>query len=1031
MVAQFPVTALQKLLTEGLDLIPQDWALTPLLGEKDPYRTAWQHESPLARNQIIAEIESGKAQGYGIRTGTISGGIVAIDFDGASAMQKALELSGGELLPDTVTFTSNRPGREQRLYTILEQYWGAIKTKKFKTGVIGDDGKPEQLELRWDGCQSVLPPSVHPNTGNYRWRKSPSEIAIAPAPMWVIEAMLIESEPQQSERYVTAYTRKARTGEKWSNEEWALSYLSALSSHRADDYDNWLAVGMALHSVSDSLLPEWENWSSQSPKYKPGDCEKKWKSFKRQGVAIGSLAHMAKQDGWRSPFEKPSGRGGDGGDGSSNATCQKPSIREAIAKAEEILKAQFSSQIDSIEASILLEELRREAGVNEYNWEQKYLKPLREKLERSLALPTTEKQPSVPTRSERRRLELIALSQERDPDKLIDDKAAFCSRYKWTRQEVDQRLRQLKTSTTTPKAKRLKGKDFLALETESISWNFPGIIPSRGVFVIAGHAGAGKTTFAYDAAGSLLLGEEFLGEKPVKTGKVLIVTGDELPCFTQDKLIDRGIPLDNEDWEILLHWDVSQWDVLEEAIADLRPALIIIDSFSSIHRDPGFDENSSQAKSTIYDLEALTNAYNCGCILIHHLSKSKDNKGVCKLRGSSAIAAAASVVCLMEQTSGGGRRLSFPKVRGAQTDQFLVELDGSTGHYEVISGGDDLGTKSLGDRILDFLQKTPHERYEQDEISEALGIPYTQKDSVYQALGRLFKRGLITKRPSRLGGKRKVYGIANPYNYSGQTHCDSSSRNVTDNSTDTPQHTPPPPRLNVSVQISESINISGLEVTDTLTDNSTDTLLTHQNDVQAVSNKKAEPVGVSAKLTDNGCQGGRVSVVSSNCHTVTDLWQDEPTTLGAIPSTTATHSRTVESGEVTIPDPWQDIPASSHQDAPEATEATPVEETYQVQFEANTEASSTNIRQQEFAVTNSQPSSVEVAAFTNAEARQLTDALTELEGGILWKLGSVSRSQLRYRITQLKEKVGDRIYQAAVLKLSQQDQKDLEGLMGS
>jgi hypothetical protein len=41
-----------------------------------------------------------------------------MDFDGPSAMQKALELSGGELLPDTITFTSNRPGREQRLYTI-------------------------------------------------------------------------------------------------------------------------------------------------------------------------------------------------------------------------------------------------------------------------------------------------------------------------------------------------------------------------------------------------------------------------------------------------------------------------------------------------------------------------------------------------------------------------------------------------------------------------------------------------------------------------------------------------------------------------------------------------------------------------------------------------------------------------------------------------------------------------------------------------------------------------------------------------
>jgi hypothetical protein len=90
------------------------------------------------------------------------------------------------------------------------------------------------------------------------------------------------------------------------NEEWALAYLSALNSYRADDYDDWVAVGMALHSVSDSLLADWDNWSQQSTKYSPGCCEKKWKSFKRQGVAIGTLGHMAKQDGWRNPFDNNS-----------------------------------------------------------------------------------------------------------------------------------------------------------------------------------------------------------------------------------------------------------------------------------------------------------------------------------------------------------------------------------------------------------------------------------------------------------------------------------------------------------------------------------------------------------------------------------------------------------------------------------------------------------------------------------------------------------------------------------------------------
>jgi len=516
-------------------------------------------------------------------------------------------------------------------------------------------------------------------------------------------------------------------------------------------------------------------------------------------------------------------------------------LEEAVAIAEHIIKC----DPDSPERNIALDLLGRRAGVSEYNWDKKYLASLRARFESALALPNA---PESLDPTERKRLELKALSQERDPDKFTDGIIAFCRRYGWSRRDVEARLRQFKTSTTTPKAKLLNGKDFLALETESISWVFPGMIPSRGVVVLGGHAGTGKTTLAYDAVGSLLLGEEFLGEKPVKTGRVLVVTGDELPCFTQDKLIDRGIPLDNEDWEIILNWDVSQWDFLEEAIADLKPALVVIDSFSSIHRDPSFDENSSQAKSTIYDLEALTNAYNCGCILIHHLSKSKENQGVAKLRGSSAISAAASVVCLMEQTSDGSRKLSFPKVRGAQTKPFLVNLDGSTGRYQVVSGGDDAPTKSLGDRILAFLQKEPYKRFEQDEISTTLGIPSSHKDSVYQALGRLFKRGLITKRPSQLGAKRKVYGVSNPTQLS-------QAEGIT-SVTDTYQDTHPPLPDKVSVQNAETVIKQELEVTDTLTDNLNDSKLIHQNNVQPVSVSNQELEGVSGKLTNTDSQGG-------------------------------------------------------------------------------------------------------------------------------------------------------------------------------
>ncbi|MBW4549368.1 MAG: DUF3987 domain-containing protein, partial [Symplocastrum torsivum CPER-KK1] len=352
MVAELKkTTEHQQSLIEELDKLPTDWILTPVDGNKRPYRVGWQTEPPLSFDQLKAEIKSDNAKGYGLRTGIISGGIVAIDADGHSAHEKILELSGGERLPDTVAFTSNRPGRCQYLFYIPQEYWEDIKTKKISTGVTGDDGKSEQLELRWNGLQSVLPPSAHPTMKFYRWRKSPQEVAIAPAPMWVIEQMLIEKPQQEShlpllesKRPVTSYTSKSRSGKEWTDEEWVSSYLDALNPSRADIYDDWIAVGMACHYLGDPFLSKWENWSRQSSKYKPGECQKKWKSFKRSGVSIGTLGHMAKQDGWQSSFEKPSGRaysssnlnqvssgsgsGGDGGDGKQSLVAL--SLRDRV-----------------------------------------------------------------------------------------------------------------------------------------------------------------------------------------------------------------------------------------------------------------------------------------------------------------------------------------------------------------------------------------------------------------------------------------------------------------------------------------------------------------------------------------------------------------------------------------------------------------------------------------------------------------------------------------------------------------------------
>lgn len=80
----------------------------------------------------------------------------------------------------------------------------------------------------------------------------------------------------------------------------ALDLLHSLQSYRADDYEIWLKVGMALHSAGASCS-DWDNWSKKSSKYKQGVCERKWQSFKNftgNPITLATLVQFAKEDGY-------------------------------------------------------------------------------------------------------------------------------------------------------------------------------------------------------------------------------------------------------------------------------------------------------------------------------------------------------------------------------------------------------------------------------------------------------------------------------------------------------------------------------------------------------------------------------------------------------------------------------------------------------------------------------------------------------------------------------------------------------------
>ena len=297
-----------------LSVIPPDWALTPLKG-KSAYVAGWT-KNPYSVDQIKEELESGRATGVGLMTGQWSneGGLVWVDIDGPDAIPVLEDLAGGPIdavFPPTLTISSGKPGRQRMLYGVP-----AAKLQQIPDRATIKIGVPS-FEILFRSRQGALM-GAHPDTegyfttahGGFEFAKNPPEM-----PQWLYDAIANAFPTQKYKRRPTngVVTQQINIhyeeGSKFQIEEAvseALIYLEHLDLERAIDYEEWLAIGMALHQVDDSLLEAWIEWSSQVENFESGVCEQKWSSFERlpggpspEGArGLQTLRAKAKEDGF-------------------------------------------------------------------------------------------------------------------------------------------------------------------------------------------------------------------------------------------------------------------------------------------------------------------------------------------------------------------------------------------------------------------------------------------------------------------------------------------------------------------------------------------------------------------------------------------------------------------------------------------------------------------------------------------------------------------------------------------------------------
>ena len=221
----------------------------------------------------LATTESHWAQNpnfnIGIRTGTDLDGrvLVVIDVDprngGDATLAELLARHGP--LPKTARVTTGRRDGGKHYYFVCPP----DVTLKSKLG--------PGIDVQSRGKYVIAPPSIHPDTGlSYEWDAEHNLLegaSIAAIPQWIIDMC-------SQEATVTIQLPARGVGRVYVDDDKVRDLRSALMSMRADDYELWVRMGLALKELGEIGRGLWMEWSSQSEKFDPRAAALKWESFK-------------------------------------------------------------------------------------------------------------------------------------------------------------------------------------------------------------------------------------------------------------------------------------------------------------------------------------------------------------------------------------------------------------------------------------------------------------------------------------------------------------------------------------------------------------------------------------------------------------------------------------------------------------------------------------------------------------------------------------------------------------------------------
>lgn len=326
MAAGRPITSVLR--KYGAQLLENGYSILPIpAGRKGPIEPQWQ-KIRADEKQIRKWANGNYKQG---NIGFHTKHTPAVDIDITDDEMAALMAEHTE---EIIGKTMTRVGRAPKTLLV---YRTDIPFQKRKITFLDTEGHEQAIEVLADG-QQFVGIGIHPDTKRpYKWTsgKELNPLSV-PADMLPeittehIDELFSVFKLEAQRRGWTLKKHNAPTESRSSDDEndnALLEYKRPLENLTedqlrevlqwvpgADDYEQWLKVGMALHHQFDGNeegLQLWHEWSEPAHNYDPDELEFKWNSFHddmgRNLTTAASLIKMAKehrQEHSQEQFEK-------------------------------------------------------------------------------------------------------------------------------------------------------------------------------------------------------------------------------------------------------------------------------------------------------------------------------------------------------------------------------------------------------------------------------------------------------------------------------------------------------------------------------------------------------------------------------------------------------------------------------------------------------------------------------------------------------------------------------------------------------